>query len=102
MNKEFVTVVCDVFCDWQDQPPVYRVYVGNELFTERTFIWTEHYLEEMLQIYAPPGKYQIRYEVVKNLDAVLSVRNMRVKHGPDGTHILKNNTLILKGTHESA
>jgi hypothetical protein len=101
MTKEFATVMCDVFCDWQQQPPVYRLYVNNELFTERTFIWTEHYLEEMIQIHACPGKYQIRYEIVKNLDAVLSVRNMRVKHGPNGTHILKNSTLILKGTHES-
>jgi hypothetical protein len=40
------------------------VYVNNELFNERTWVWREQYLEEFLQIWAGPGKYELRWELV--------------------------------------
>ena len=52
MTKKFVRVVSDVYCTWEGLAPTYRVYVNDELFTERTWIWTQDYLEEMLQIQA--------------------------------------------------
>lgn len=65
MTKEFVRVVCNVYCKWEGYPPNYRVYVNDELFTERTWVWQgDIYLEEHLQIEAEPGEYQIRYELV--------------------------------------
>ena len=100
MKPEFVTVLTDVYCKWIDQHPRYRVYVNDELFAERTWIWTDTYLEEMLQIKAPPGQYTIRYELVPGFDnnAGLKLRNMRVDFGP-GRIVDKQGTLEIR--HES-
>lgn len=82
MTKKFVRVLCDVDCDWEGLPPDYRVYVNDELFTERTWIWTNEYLEEMLQIEAVPGNYTVRYELVPPCLAQLKISNIRVDFGP--------------------
>ena len=81
MTKQFVRVVSDVYCDWEGLAPTYRVFVNNELVTERTWIWTGEYLEEMLQIQADPGKYVISYELLSPNLARLEARNMRVVQG---------------------
>ena len=93
MSREHVMVKCDVYCDWKDQPPVYRLFVNSELFTERTYIWQQQYLEELIPIYAGPGKYRIRYELVPPSTGTITVKNMRVAEGPPGTTI-KNNTML--------
>jgi hypothetical protein len=82
MQNEFVLALNDVNCNWHGEPPRYRCYVNNELFTERTWIWTENYLEEQLQILAKPGEYQIRYELVDPENATLTINNYRITHGP--------------------
>lgn len=83
MQDEFVIIQCDVHCKWDKvNPPRYRCFVNDELFTERTWIWPDQYLEENLQISAPPGTYKIRYELVGKPEAGLKIRNMRVKLGP--------------------
>ena len=81
MGTKFVQVCMDIDIAWLDKPPRYRVYVNDELFTERTWIWREHYLEEMLQIEAPPGHYQIKVELVEPELGELKVRNMRIEKG---------------------
>jgi hypothetical protein len=91
MNKKFVRVLADVHCDWEGLHPIYRVYVNDELFAERTWRWTDSYLEEMLQIEAPPGKYALRWELVPPHLAQLRVENIRVDHGPAN---IKNNELL--------
>ena len=88
--KQFVRVLCDVDCTWSGEPPVYRVYVDDELFAERTWIWTNQYLEEMLQIEAEPGEYTITYQLVNATTATLHINNMRVDHG---TGQIKDNML---------
>jgi len=100
MKPEFVAVLTDVYCKWGTVSPRYRVYVNDELFAERTWIWRDAYLEEMLQINAPPGQYKIRYELVEGFDqeAGLKIRNMRVEHGP-GRILDKQGTLEIR--HES-
>ena len=94
MKPEFITVLSDVYCKCKDTPARYRTYVNDELFAERTWIWSNMYLEEMLQISAVPGKYTIRYELVDgyNNNAGLKIRNMRVDQGP-GRIVDKNGTL---------
>jgi hypothetical protein len=82
MRTEFVMALIDVNCDWTGEPPRYRCYVNDELFTERTWIWTENYLEEQLQILARPGQYQIRYELVDVENATLTANNYTIKLGP--------------------
>ena len=80
--KQFIRVLCDVDCSWTETPPVYRVYVDDELFAERTWRWRDEYLEEMIQIEAEPGEYVISYELVDSPGATLRVKNMRVDYGP--------------------
>ena len=80
--KQFIRVLCDVDCSWTETPPVYRVYVDDELFAERTWRWRDQYLEEMIQIEAVPGEYVISYELVDSPGATLRVKNMRVDYGP--------------------
>lgn len=78
----FVKAVFNLDCDWEGLPPVYRVYVNDELFAERTWRWTDSYLEEMLQISAPPGQYHIRVESVGPSLAHFRASNHRVAYGP--------------------
>ena len=99
MTAEHVMVKCDVYCDWKDQPPVYRLFVNSELFAERTYIWQQQYLEELIPIYAEPGKYEIRYELVPPSQAKLQIKNLRVDSGPPSARI-KNTTLRIY-SHES-
>ena len=82
MIRHFVKVLFDVHCEWEGKAPDYRVYVNDELFTERTYNFTDAYLEEMLQIEAPVGNYEIRCELVPPAIATLRVENMRVEYGP--------------------
>jgi hypothetical protein len=82
MQAEFVMARCDVYCKWSGEPPRYRCFVNDELFTERTWIWTDRYLEESIQINAPPGEYRVRYELVDPEHAAIKVRNLRIETGP--------------------
>ena len=84
-------VLADLHCEWEGLNPIYRVYVNDELFAERTWRWTNCYLEEMLQIEAEPGKYHLRWELVPPNLAQLHVENVRVDYGPGK---IKNNVLL--------
>ena len=97
MTKQYVRVVADLHCSWEGLPPTYRVYVNDELFSERTWTWTDSYLEEYLQILAEPGKYKIRFELVPPYLAQLWVKEMRVN---SDFATIKNNEL-LRISHES-
>jgi len=80
MDMHYVTVQGDVYCSWVHEPPNYRVYVGDELFTERTFIWRNSFLRETLRLHVPNGKYPIRFEVIGE-NAEIDVKNLRVVEG---------------------
>ena len=63
MTTDFTKIEFDLYCDWQTNPPAYRVYVNDEMFTERNYIWSgPQYVTEMLQLEAPSGQYKIRIE----------------------------------------
>ena len=101
MSREHVLVKCDVYCDWQDQPPVYRLYVGDELFAERTYIWKEQYLEELIPIYAEPGKYRIRYELVQPSTGTIIIKNMEIAQGPANSSVKKNSVLRIESNEST-
>ena len=82
MRERFVQVLSEVHCDWDRVFPEYRVYVNHELFAERTWVWKNEYLEECLQISAPPGRYKITYELINPTVGNLYTENMRVVEGP--------------------
>ena len=63
MTTDFTKIEFDLYCKWKTNPPAYRVYVNNEMFTERNYVWSgPQYVTEMLQLEAPPGQYNIRIE----------------------------------------
>jgi hypothetical protein len=93
MIRQSVVILADVSIAWQGDPPNYRVYVGDEMFTERTWIWQEQYLEEMLVVNAPPGKYNLRWELVPPAQGTIEVKNIRIEHGSDHAHLKKDSQL---------
>ena len=93
MENQFVKALFDLECDWEGLPPIYRVYVNDELFAERTFDFTNEYLTEMLQILAAPGTYTVIIEPQKPCLAKFRAKNHRVTAGPG--HWLNENTLVI-------
>ena len=83
METQFLQVACKVHINWSGlRAPSYRLYVNNELFTERTWKWRNVALDELIQLEVPAGKYKIIYELLDKKDAVMTVENMRVIQGP--------------------
>ena len=80
MQTKSVQVHCDVYCKWNGSDTRYRLYVNDELFTERSWIWNgkDYYLEEVVTIEALPGLYKIKYELLAPTDSKLKIKNMRV------------------------
>ena len=76
----FCKVSFDLFCD-KGNKPRYRLYVNDELFVERTYIWTDNkYLRENLQIEASSGEYIIRLEKLDKCK--MYIRNTKADYGP--------------------
>ena len=89
MGLQSVQFEYEVHCDWSGTPPVYRLYVNDELFAERTYIWHNKYLEEAVSIEVPPGDYVVRYELHGN--GTLTAKNPKVTIG--SAEFVDNNTL---------
>jgi len=88
--KKHVSVTADVYCTWSGPPPTYRLYVADELFAERTFVWSGGYLTECFHVYGEPGDYVLRYDVVAQGSANIIVKNLRVTHGAESAYIQDN------------
>jgi hypothetical protein len=58
----------DVYASWGDVAPRYRVYVDNDLLTERDFIWngTEFYIRENIIVNLNAGAHTLRIEQINN------------------------------------
>lgn len=83
MEPQFIKANFDIDFDWTTENPTYRIYVNDELFTERTYIYgEEYYLSEMLQIRAVPGCYTIRVEYLNPESGTMRIINRRVEFGP--------------------
>jgi len=94
--EKFIKLRFDVRCDLQGFPPEYRIYVNNELFTERTFNYSAGtYLKEMLQINAAPGVYEFRLERLEPSIGEFTVSNPCIELG-DAVIIDENKFEILK------
>ena len=77
-----VGATCLVFCEWYHRPPRYRIYVADELFCERTWIWEGVYLEENLTLNAEAGKYRVRLEMVDPEHSKIRLQDLAVSYGP--------------------
>ena len=78
MKAKSVQVLCDVYIKNHGEDTRYRLFVNDEMFAERTWLWTEHYLEEVIVVRARPGHYPIRYELVEPAFGRLKIRNVRI------------------------
>jgi hypothetical protein len=76
----------DVWCKWVYTPPVYRVYVDDELLTERNFIWetTRHYIREHIEVFLDPGWHEVRIENCSNGAAEFITNNIIVNGQASG------------------
>jgi len=88
MEKQFVKIKLDIHAKWNQHPPMYRVYVNNELFNERNYMWQpSEYITEILQITAEPGEYTVRIE---NHGGEFKTRKLRCAYG--SAEIINNST----------
>lgn len=88
MDKE-ILVQIDLHCKWERTPPIYRLYVNDELFSERNYIWQAgEYIRENLVLNAPPGEYKIRIETSSDFN--FKLRNLRCTHG--NARVIDNET----------
>jgi hypothetical protein len=72
------SVSVDVYCQKTHEGSlIYRLYVDNDLLTERTWIWPayETYLNESMEIDVDPGKHQIK---LINFDKNITFKNVCV------------------------
>ena len=76
-----VTVSLNLFCDWHKSPPTYRLFVNDELLTERTYIWKNSYLHEVLPLELLPGIHKIQLNSLAK-KAKFHIRNLKVNKGP--------------------
>lgn len=91
INKSVILSV-DIHCNWEVNPPMYRLYVNDELFTERNYIWqASEFVTENLSLNAPPGEYKIKIETPSDFN--FKIRNLQVKYGK--AQLLNDSRFIL-------
>jgi hypothetical protein len=73
----------EVYCDWDLEQPAYRVYVGEDLLTERTYRWVnpEQFICERMIVNVDPGIHNLRILAVNpEYQDKFSIRNVHVNH----------------------
>lgn len=80
MKQYHLTV--DVYADWETVSPRYRIYVDNDLLTERDFIWDSNtYICENIFVNLEYGKHVLRIDHVNSLGKI-SVKNVTLDGNP--------------------
>lgn len=76
--KECVITV-DVYAHWIDKAPVYRVFVDDDLLTERDFIWPgrEIFVCENVIVMLEPGPHELKVEQVSG-NGTITTKNIHV------------------------
>jgi len=77
-----VIVSFDIFCKWSGKAPTYRIYVDDELQTERDYKYNnnEVYLNERLPLYLTSGMHSIQFENLGN-QSIFSIENFTIDKG---------------------
>lgn len=81
MTPHIITV--DVYASWGDNPPRYRVYVDNDLLTERDFTWpgSQVYIKEHIEVNLSVGVHTVRIEQV-GTNGKIDPRNITLNGAP--------------------
>lgn len=85
-QKKFVVASFEIDCRDNRPLPIYRIWLGDQLFGERCFDFWELWLQECLQILAPPGDYTLRVEGVNKDISQFKLWNFQVEKGPAVFH----------------
>ena len=74
----------DVYGAWQDHPPVYRIFIDNEMICERSFLAMDYeFLREHIIVNLPSGEHTFRFEELKSKGPNrLSYKNLLVNDNP--------------------
>ena len=82
----------DVHAHWNENPPVYRLYVDDEIFTERTFSWVsyQYYLTEHLCCNFSTGVHTLKLENL-NTESSFELDAFKVNNNPVNKNLLKFN-----------
>jgi hypothetical protein len=77
MKQHLITA--DVYAHWGAVSPSYRVYVNNDLLTERDFGWPGHevFIRENIVVDLEPGVHQLRIEQIGN-NGKIQIKNITV------------------------
>lgn len=78
MTRE-CSITADVYASWSTGHPIYRVYVDNDLLTERDFTWPgpEIFIREQIIVNLTPGSHSVKIEHV-NRHGIITVKNITV------------------------
>lgn len=89
MSEHKLTV--DVYASWSDAHPRYRVYVDNDLLTERDFTWHGHelYVQENIVVNLEAGTHNLRVEHINNAGTIRT-KNITVNGVPSSTEFIIN------------
>ena len=92
METKAVSITVDVHCHWTDSPPRYRVYVDNDLLTERTFIWPgyQNFVRENIHVNLNPGQHELKIVNVDPRFGKFEARNIIVNKIPAETTFVVN------------
>lgn len=80
-----VEISAEIYCNWDQQAPVYRVYVDQDLLTERTYKWVnpEQFVCERIVVNLESGMHELRIQAVDSADQdKFSVKNVHINHQP--------------------
>lgn len=77
------TLSVDVYASWGDVAPRYRIYVDNDLLTERDFIWngTEQYIREHMIVNLKAGVHTLTVEQI-NTGGTIRTENVTLDGAP--------------------
>jgi hypothetical protein len=80
-----VSITVDVYCNRSEGEPNYRVYVDNEMLTERSWTWPgyEVFVKEVIDVDVGPGAHRIEVREC-NCDPVFHTENITINGNPIG------------------
>jgi hypothetical protein len=83
------TITVDVYAQWGEQPPRYRVYVDQDLLTERDFYWPGHqmYIQENIVVNLAPGEHELIVEKV-SVHGSIETKNITVDGHASNTRFI--------------
>lgn len=77
-----VTLTVDVYCNRSEGEPCYRVYVDDEMLTERSWVWPSYevFIKEHIEVNLEPGAHRLEVRELSN-DSVFFTKDMTVNGG---------------------